>query len=233
VKNNLDRGNKLLGKLPERDNQLLSPGLEEIKLNFGDVLYEVNAPIDHTYFVTQGTLSAVVVMEDGKMIEVATIGNEGAVGLPGASEVNLSANRVFAQIPGKALRIETAALREVVAESPTLAKLIGRYHAAFLYQASRSVACNGLHTVQQRCARWLLMTHDRVMTDEFMLTHEILAVMLGVRRATVTDVLQPLQQQGIVGGGRGKITIVNRARLEKISCECYRAVTAEYEKLLA
>jgi CRP-like cAMP-binding protein len=224
--------NQILSRIPASDLANLAGHLKPVRFDSGAVLYEAGAPVEYSYFPTHGTLSAVVVMDDGRMIEVATIGNEGAVGLPAPLLAGKSPNRVFVQVPGDGLRIETHILERELTRSAALQQLLTHYQTAFLYQISQSVACNGLHALRERCCRWLLMTHDRAGQDEIRLTHEFLAVMLGVRRPSVTETLQELQEKGLISYGRGSINIVNRPGLESESCECYRAVTAEYAKLL-
>ncbi|WP_425617206.1 Crp/Fnr family transcriptional regulator [Anatilimnocola sp. NA78] len=225
-------GNQILARLPKVELDRLRPYLTSIKFDSGLVLYEAHAPYEYSYFPNRGTLSAVVVMLDGSMIEVATIGSEGMVGLPNLSNAGSSPNRVFVQVPGEGWRIDTKVLLREAQPGSVLQDLMMRYHAAFLFQISQSVACNGLHPLLERCCRWLLMTHDRAEGDEFQLTHEFLAAMLGVRRSSVTETLQIMQEKGLISGARGKITIVDRKGLEAGSCECYRAVTDEYAKLL-
>jgi CRP-like cAMP-binding protein len=199
----------------------------------GQVLYETYGQIDEIYFPINCVLSAVTVMLDGSAIEVATVGNEGVSGLPAFSHVTTSSpHRVFAQVAGTALRTEAAAIERANGAHPKLRETIARYQQAFTFQVSQGVACNGLHVIIERCCRWLLMTHDRVDGDELALTHEFLSYMLGVRRSSVTEVLQSLQQQGLIRYGKGKITLLNRERLEELACECYQRVKEEYERLL-
>lgn len=224
--------NKILSRLASADLARLQPHLKPVRFDSGMVLYEAGADIDFGYFPQHGTLSAVVVMRDGRMIEVATIGNEGAIGLPRPLLAGKSPNRVFVQVPGDGLKIEAELLERETQRNPALQLLLSRYQSAFQFQTAQSVACNGLHALRERCCRWLLMTHDRAGGDEIKLTHEFLAVMLGVRRPSVTETLQELQEQGLLTYNRGAITIVNRAAMESQSCECYRVVTEEYAKLL-
>lgn len=166
------------------------------------------------------------------MIEVATIGREGGAGLPTFVKSQASPHRVFCQVPGEVLRIELELLQKAAQQEGPLRSLLFSYQAAFLFQISQSVACNGTHVLEERCCRWLLMTHDRVDGDEIELTHEFLAAMLGVRRSSVTETLQALKAKGLIDYGRGKITILDRAAMEEGSCECYRAVIDEYDRLL-
>jgi CRP-like cAMP-binding protein len=225
-------GNRLLARLPVQEVRRLLPGLRAVPLEFGHVLYQPRSPIDHAYFPVEGVVSQVAVMEDGASIELATIGNEGMIGLPICFGVNSPAARSVVQVGGRALRMRAAALKEETSREGPLRRLLLRYGAAFLTQVSQSVACNGLHTVPRRCCRWLLMTHDRMQSDEFPLTHEFLAQMLGVQRSSLSEVLRPLQEAGLLRYRRGRVAIRDRAGLEAASCECYRAVKEEYDRLL-
>jgi CRP-like cAMP-binding protein len=224
--------NVILSQLPSAESAKLAALSKPVTFEQGAILYEAGAPIEWSYFPHHGTLSSVVVMLDGRMIETATVGNEGLVGLPRPFMSDRSPNRVIVQIPGNGLRIETRLLEREIERSATLQRLFIRYQSAYFCQVSQSVACNGLHTLHERSCRWLLMTHDRSGNHEVKLTHEFLAVMLGVRRASVSETLQELQESGLVTYSRGSITILNRAGLEKQSCECYHRVAAEYATLL-
>src|SRR4051812_35864284 len=226
------RGNRLLARLPEAEYRRLLPHLKSVQLAFKQVLYEPRSSIDYAYFPTGAVTSALTVMQDGSAIEVATVGDEGLVGHSAANGGKTSPNKVIVQIGDGGLRIEARALREEVARGAPLRELLTDYHAAFMAQVSQSVACNGLHRLEQRCGRWLLMTRDRVHSDDLRLTHEFLGIMLGARRASVTDVLGPLQEAGLVRSHRGRISILDRAGLEARTCECYRAVKDEYDRLL-
>jgi CRP-like cAMP-binding protein len=195
-------------------------------------LYTARSPIEYAYFPYSGTLSAIMIMGDGRAIEVATIGNEGMVGLGAIFGAGPSLNDVIVQVRGEGLRLDVAVLKAEIEKDGPVRDVLTRYHSAYQAQASFSVACNGLHTVQQRCCRWVLMTHDRVGSDSVALTHEFLAIMLGVRRPSVTEVLNPLQRKGLIHNGRGVIRILDRAGLEAVACECYRRVREEYDRLL-
>ncbi len=196
------------------------------------VVHEARSAIDFVYFPHDCVLSAVTMMEDGNGIEVGTIGNEGAAGLTAFMGPSIAPHRVLAQVPGDGTRIAAEALLEESRSNPRLYDLLLRHHHAFLTQICQSVACNGLHTLFQRCCRWLLMTHDRVEWDELPLTHEFLSFMLAVRRSGVTETLHSLQEQGLISNSRGTITIANRPGLEAAACECYRIVVEEYQRLL-
>jgi CRP-like cAMP-binding protein len=226
------RGNRLLAKLPEADYRSLLPFLKPVKLAFDQVLYESRGPIEYAYFPTGAVTSSLTVMQDGNAIEVATVGNEGIVGYTAAAGGTTSPNRVIVQIGDGGLRVGASALRDAVASGGPLRDLLTAYNLAFLTQVSQSVACNGLHRLEQRCCRWLLMTRDRVASDDMRLTHEYLAIMLGARRASVTETLGPLQEANLVRSHRGKISILDREGLEARSCECYRIVRDEYDRLL-
>jgi CRP-like cAMP-binding protein len=223
--------NRFLGRLPEGTYNRLKPLLEPVSLSSGQILYEARGLIEYAYFPMGAVLSALTVMQDGNAIEVATIGNEGMVGHYGFGGMR-SPHRMIVQVDDGGLRILTRLLEREAANDDRLRELLTAYHVAFVSQVSQSVACNGLHRLVQRCCRWLLMTRDRVGSDELRLTHEYLALMLGARRASVTDVLRPLQTDGLVRSHRGQITILDRAGLEARSCECYSVVRDEYDRLL-
>lgn len=225
-------GNRLLANLPNDEFERLREFLEPVALDFERVVYEFGASIDSAYFPVSAVFSALTVMEDGTAIEVANVGNEGLVGHLAATVAVTSVNKVIVQIGGGAWRIDSRTLRAEVARSGALRELSNRYHAAFLSQVSQSVACNGLHRLEQRCCRWLLATQDRVGSDDLKLTHEFLAIMLGARRASVTEVLRPLQEADLVRSHRGRIIVLNRVGLEQRACECYRAVKNEYGRLI-
>ncbi len=224
-------GNRLLARLPPEDYLRILPRLQLVPLALKHVLYEARSPIDYAYFPNRGVVSALTVMEDGRAIEVTTIGDEGMVGLPLFVGAKTIANRVIVQVPGEALRMPEATLRDEVRRDSPLRRLLILYHTAFLAEVSQAVACNGLHSVYQRCCRWLLMTHDRAHSDVFPMTHEFLAEMLGVRRSTVSEVLEPFQQKGLIRYSRGKITVLDRDGLMAGCCECYRTINEEFVRL--
>ena len=224
--------NHLLARLPADDYARLLPHLAPVALELNQSIYEVGGAIDYAYFPTRGVISAVATTEDGNAIEIATIGNEGMAGLPCAHRAGMFADPTFRPGGGRGLAHfgrntppRNAARRPRAQNSASLP-------SAFMVQLSQSVACNGLHTIQQRCCRWLLITHDRVQNDVLPLTHELLAIMLGVRRPGITVVLQSLQVRGYVEYSRGKIEVRDRQGLESASCECYRVVKMHHERLL-
>jgi CRP-like cAMP-binding protein len=226
-------GNRLLGRLPATDYERLRPHLKPVTLDLKQVLYPPRALMDFVYFPNRAVISILTVMEDGTAIEVAAIGNEGMVGLPVVLGVPTTPYQFIVQIGGEALRMRAQALYEQLGRNDSLRRLLALYHYFHLTQVSQGVACNGLHTVQQRCCRWLLTTSDQVQSRELPITHESLAQMLGVRRASVTEVLRPLQQQALIRTRRGSITIVNRKGVQAASCECYRRIHEEYKRLFA
>ncbi|QDV35036.1 Crp/Fnr family transcriptional regulator [Tautonia plasticadhaerens] len=223
--------NRLLARLPRDEYRRLLPLLQPVTLKVDQVLYEPRGPIDYAYFPSGAALSALTVMRDGNAIEVATIGNEGLVGHDGFGG-KTSPHRVVVQVADGADRIASRALHEESARDGPLKDLLSAYRIAFMVQVSQSVACNGLHRLEQRCCRWLLMTRDRVGSDDLRLSHEFLAMMLGARRASVTEALRPLQEAGLVKSHRGRITILDVEAMEDRSCECYAVVRDEYDRLL-
>jgi CRP-like cAMP-binding protein len=224
--------NRLLARLSAEDLQRIQPDLQPVKWEQGQILYEADRPVEFVYFVDQGMISVVSIMEDGASIEVATVGNEGLIGWPAVLGAASMPYRYNVQVEGRGRRMSVAALSRAIWQEPTLRGLLYKYHAAFLTQVMQGVACNGLHSVEQRCCRWLLSTQDRTGTPELEITHDFLAQMLGVRRASVSDVLRPLQDEGMIRASRGKVTIIDAKRLTSASCECYRVIRDEYQKLL-
>jgi CRP-like cAMP-binding protein len=222
--------NRLLTRLPEAEYRRLLPFLEPVELKPDSVLYEAGGAIDYAYFPAGAVVSALVVMQDGNLIEVATVGHEGLIGHYGFGG-KTSPHKVIVQLGDGGHRIASRALHEEAAKDGPLKDLLSAYHIAFMGQVSQSVACNGLHRLEQRCCRWLLMTRDRVGSDDLRLTHEFLAIMLGARRASITEALRPLQEEGLVKSHRGRIAILDGAGLEARSCECYFAVRDEYDRL--
>ena len=225
--------NTILAKLSHGCLAELRPHLESVDLAVRKVIYEPNQRVRDVYFVEVGMISVVSTMKDGAMIEVGTIGREGMVGgflLLGTESVPY---QYFVQIAGHGHRMDAKELKSLAGRNGEFRDLILRYQAAFQTQAMQGAACNGLHSIPQRCCRWILMSQDRVDADAVPLTHEFLGLMLGVRRASVTDVLRPLQDRGWIQSKRGEITVLNRKGLESGSCECYRIIIDQYKQLLA
>jgi CRP-like cAMP-binding protein len=224
--------NQILALLPAEEYQRLRSSLVPVDLPQGQILYEAGATFEHVYFIDRGMISVVSIMEDGSSIEVGTIGNEGLGGLSVILGVNQLPYRHIMQVAGRARRMSVSALTAELKHDRPLRQLLYRYHAAFITQVMQGTACNGLHSIGQRCCRWLLTTQDRVGSHELEITHEFLAQMLGVRRATVSDVLRPLQDEGLIQARRGKVTILDTERLAAASCECYHVIRGEYQRLL-
>ncbi len=224
--------NKILAALPREEYERLVPNLETISLSFKQLIYQPNEPIEYVSFINRGVISVLNVMQDGGALEVATVGNEGMVGIP----VLLGADQVpaetFVQVPGEALRMKVDVFKSEVSPSSPLHTRLLRYTQTLINQIAQSAACNRLHSVEQRTCRWLLMTQDRVDSDEFPMTQEFLALMLGVRRASVSEVAATVQKAGLIRYHRGKVTVLDRKGLEATSCECYEVVNKEYNRLL-
>jgi CRP-like cAMP-binding protein len=223
--------NRLLVALPRDEYEHLLPHLEKVSLPLREILYDANEPIAHVFFPLVGVVSLVIM--DGRFtLEVGIIGNEGMVGTPVFLESDRSPTRAIAQIPGEAMRMEIKAFQKEMKRHGTLFGLVQRHTQAMINQISQSIVCNRRHSVEKRMCRWLLMSHDRVGTDEFPLTHEFLAQMLGVCRPTVTAVAGTLQKAGLITYHRGRITVIDRKRLEAACCECYKVVSKELDRLL-
>ncbi len=224
-------GNRLLDALPEGELERLRPDLEVVELGVKELLVGAGEPIGYVWFPIDGVCSVVATMEDGQVVEVGTVGNEGMVGLPvflGRESVPLD---TFCQVPGRAVRMRSEVLRTEVGPGDKLHGLLRRFTEATFVFAAQSSACNRLHPVGQRCARWLLHTHDRVGGDEFPLTQEFLAQMLGVRRASVSGVAGDFQGAGLIYYARGTVGVLDRIGLEGRSCGCYRVIREEFDRL--
>ncbi|HEV2562661.1 MAG TPA: Crp/Fnr family transcriptional regulator [Rhizomicrobium sp.] len=224
--------NRLLASLPQQDYERLQVHLEPTELAYRRVLYRANKPIEHVYFVETGVASLVSTMKNGDASEVGTIGNEGIVGLPVVFGDKQAPTQVYMQVPGTGLQMKAALFREILRQNPAMLMSMLRYAHAFFNQVAQSAACAHHHLLEQRCCRWLLMTRDRMQTDEFLLTQEFLAMMLGVRRAGVTVAAQSLQRAGLIEYSRGHVAILDRAGLRKRSCECYEITKKEFDRLL-
>jgi CRP-like cAMP-binding protein len=227
--------NGLLATLPPVAMRLLSPHLERVPVPFRKVLVQEGQLPRHVYFPLTGVMSMVVVMKDSDdVVEIATIGNEGLVGAPIVLGTLAMNHRVFCQVgPGEALRLESKIFAEALEQSAVIRLMCNRYIQAMMVMMGQGVACNRVHPVEQRCARWILMTADRAPSNRFNLTQEFLAQMLGVRRATVTVAAGMLQQAGIIRYRRGIIEVADRPQLEAACCECYGVIKSEFARLLS
>jgi CRP-like cAMP-binding protein len=224
--------NRLLDLLPRADTERLRPHLETVSISVKHVIYEPNGPIAHVYFPTSCVISLVTYLVDGSSVEMATIGLEGMVGLPIFLGADTMPSRAFGQVPGDALRITAAAFTAEVNRNGPMVRVLNRYTQALFNQVAQTTACNRVHLVEQRCARWLLQTHDRVGSDQFLLTQEFLAQMLGVRRSGVSAAAGLLQKAGLIRYARGRITVLDRPGLESAACECYGVIKREFDRLL-
>jgi CRP-like cAMP-binding protein len=224
--------NRLLELLPASDFERLRPHLEHVPLDYKFELYRAGQPIPFVYFPVTGVASIVNTMRDGSAAEVGTVGNEGIVGLPIILGDTVAPNDVYVQVPGTGLRMQASLLREALAGSSTMRTVMLHYVHALFNQIAQSAACNSFHTVEQRCCRWLLMTHDRVQSDEFTLTQEFLGMMLGVRRTSITLAANQLKRQQFIKYSRGHVKILDRPGLERTSCECYAVSKREFDRLL-
>ncbi|HEY6230967.1 MAG TPA: Crp/Fnr family transcriptional regulator [Pyrinomonadaceae bacterium] len=219
--------NRLLAALPEVVYQRLSPHFEAITLEHGAVLYEMEAPIDYFYFPFDAVISLVTQMEDGRIVEVGLVGNEGMTGLAALFGQKVSAERALVQIPNGGTRVKTAVILDEFKQQGELHDACLTYANFFMRQVTQTAACNASHTVEERLARWLLMCRERARGDELNLTQEFIAEMLGTRRATVNVAAVTLQTAGFIKYNRGRIKIIDLAGLEGFACECYEAVKTE------
>ena len=226
------RTSRLLSLLSDDDYERLRPHLSHVVFDYRKSLYEASRPIDHVYFPIDGVASLVLTTAEGASAEVGTIGNEGLVGLPICLGDRDAPSSVYVQVPGTALAMEAHVFRGELERSPALKLIMLRYTHAFFNQVAQSAACAHLHRVEQRCCRWLLMTRDRMPSGDFLLTHEFLGMMLGVRRTTVTDVMGSLQKAGLIRYRRGHVTILNQVALHRRTCECYDVSKLEFDRLL-
>jgi CRP-like cAMP-binding protein len=218
-------GNRILASLPPDELAVVRQNLTSVALASGQMLYPQRGVIEWVYFPDTSVVSLLSRMDDAAVVEVGTIGNEGGVGLSLFLGVSVSVPETIAQIPGDAQRMPADAFQSSVHELPRFRDVVARCTHAFMTQVSQTAACNRLHGIEQRCARWLLLTHDRVGgADTFPLTHQFLSFMLGVRRAGVTEALGALARSALITSGSGHITILDRQGLEAASCECYAIV---------
>lgn len=227
------RANRLLAALSEREFSVLAPHLEPVVLARGKVLFEPGDDVVTTYFPCHRAMaSLMIVTRDGREVEAATIGREGAVGGIVSEGHKPAFGRAVVQIGGAAFAVSTSHLEAAKIGSPRFGDLFSRYADALLAQMMQSVACNALHRAEERCARWLLATHDRAADNIIHLTQESLAEMLGVQRTTVNAVTGDLQSRGLIRTHRGRVEVIDRRGLERAACECYRAVEDHFAMLL-
>lgn len=224
--------NRLLAALPAGDFALIRPHLEPISLGQRDVIIQAHTPIEHVYFLEAGVTSIVTRTERDRRIEIGLVGREGFAGVPVLLGADRTPHETFMQVGGGALRIEADAFRHALEQGLALQRLLLRFVQVFHLQTAQTAACNGSHPVGRRLARWLLMCHDRLDGDELPLTHEFIAVMLGVRRPGVTEALQMLETEQAIRAERRNIIVLYRRKLEEIAGDGYGGPEAEYERLI-
>jgi CRP-like cAMP-binding protein len=226
------RENQLLSVLPSDAWQRLVPHLELVRLRLGDVVYECGGKLSHAYFPTSSIVSLLYVLEDGASAEIAVVGNDGMLGVALFMGGETMPNRAVVQSEGYAYRLRSQLLKNEFNRFGSMERLLLRYTQSLLTQMAQTAVCNRHHTVQQQLCRWLLVTLDRLPSNELLMTQELIANMLGVRREGVTEAAGKLQRRGLIKYSRGHITVVDRPRLEEAACECYRVVKREYDRLL-
>jgi CRP-like cAMP-binding protein len=223
--------NRILAALPASERQQLFEVVRTVSLPVKTVLFEPGATVDAVHFPTDGVISLVTPLHDGAIVEVATIGNEGIVGVPLVPMGGLAV-RAISQVAGHSLRMDARTFLEWEDRSHAFQTLVESYTQALFGQISQAAACNRLHSSEERLSRWLLMSHDRVGSDEFMITQEFLGQMLAARRSTVSVSAGILQRAGLIHYVRGHVTIVDRHGLEAVACECYAVIKAELERVV-
>jgi CRP-like cAMP-binding protein len=224
--------NRILARLSAEEYASIAPRLELVRTQLKEVLYERGRPISYVYFPCSSAHSNLIMLENGSAVEVGTVGNEGLSGVELLIGASTAIETGVCQVAGTSLRMSAHDFRAAVKGKTALRLLAERYFHGYLSQVSQSVACNRMHTIVQRFARWLLIMHDRVRGEEFSLTQEFLATMLGVHRPSVSMVAGEFQKAGLIEYTRGQMKIVDRTMLEQMSCECYGIVRAEFEKAL-
>jgi CRP-like cAMP-binding protein len=223
--------NRLLAALPVAERLRLGSELRLVELGMREQIYDTGEAITQVYFPVNSVLSVVTAVEDDVAVEVAMVGLEGMAGLPEFLGGATSPHRCFCQVPGQALRLDTVTLRRFLAGDGALHDLLHRYTEAVMVFLAQNIACNRLHSTEERTARWLAQTDDRVGSDSFQITQDFLAQMLGVRRATVSESARTLHQAGLIRYSRGRITVVDRDGLQAAACQCYLTIRHEFDKL--
>jgi CRP-like cAMP-binding protein len=225
--------NYLLSALPSEEYERLLPAQRRVTLSLGEVIYESRTSLEHVYFPTSCVVSLLYTMEDGSTAEMGLVGNDGIVGIALFLGGDTTPNRAVVQIAGQAYKMNAKVLREEFARGGRFQQLLLRYTQALITQISQTAVCNRLHSVEQRLCRWLLLSHDRVASDELPMTQEFIANMLGGRRESVTISAARLQAAGLIHYSRGHIKILDRKGLEAQVCECYQIVKTELDRLLS
>ena len=226
------RGNRLLDHLSPENSAALYAASEHAYMHEGAALVDPERPVEHVFFPLTCVLSTLSVLPDRSAVETAVTGNEGVAPIAAFHGVESVAEHIIVQVPGEGLRVPIAVFRKVVAQDPAFQRVLHRYSVALFTFAAQASGCNRQHAVVQRCARWLLQTHDRVPTDDFHLTHLFLSQMMGVRRSSVTVAAEALRSAGAISYTRGTVRIVDRDALEARACPCYAVVRATFDRLL-
>jgi CRP-like cAMP-binding protein len=224
--------NAILARLPASELDHLAPHLEVVEVDLRQTVYAAGGPITHVYFPLDSVFSVVAAADEGVVIEVATMGREAMVGLPLFLGAATSPHAAFCQIPGSAVRLRAPHLKEALRRDGHLHAALNRLTQATMVQIAQNVVCNATHSAEQRAARWLLTTQDRVGRSTFPLTQQFLSQMLALRRPTVSEIASRLQQQGLIRYSRGELTILDRRRLLRAGCPCYAIVKAEFDALI-
>jgi CRP-like cAMP-binding protein len=223
--------NSVLASIPSREYKRVRDQLESVHLKFGQVLYKPDITIKHVYFPVNCLISLLTTVDKRRSLEVGMVGNEGMAGMPFILGIGVSGVRAIVQGEGSALRMASAPFRIEFNRNPPLQEALFRYTYALMAQISQTAACNRFHEAEARLSRWLLMTRDRVGSDEFLLTHEFLAHMLGLRREGVTQAASALKQRELINYARGKIQILDVRGLKKSSCSCYQTVKTVFDRV--
>ncbi len=232
ISTELQIANKILAALPPEEFEPLADKLKPVPLVLGEILYMPEQQIEYVYFVNSGVVSLLAALENGATVEAGVIGPEGMAGISVILGANSTANQALVQAEGQALRISSKDIQAQFRKGGQLRDLLLRYTHTLFTQVAQTAACNRLHSIEQRLARWLLLTQDRVGSNDFVLTQDFLSRMLGVRRAGVSVAANTLRQAGLIDYHRGTMIILDRAGLENYSCECYGIVRNEYNRYL-
>jgi CRP-like cAMP-binding protein len=224
--------NRILTSLSRETLDRLLAHLEQVDLTLGMILFNPFEPIRYVYFPQRATVSLVNILEDGSTVEVAVVGSEGMIGLPLFLGTEISPQQAIVQVADGGLRMKARDFKDLIGQNDQLKTILLRYTQALMTQIAQTATCNRLHTIEERLARWLLLTQDRMEAETFNLTQEFIATMLGSRRAGVTVAAGALQRAGLIKYRRGEITVVDREGLEDASCECYKIVKNEFNRLL-
>jgi len=226
------RQNHLLGALPDDEFARIASQLEFVQMPLGTVLYESGDKMSHVYFPTTAIVSLLYIMENGGTAEIGIAGNNGLIGMALYMGGETTSSRAVVQRAGEAVRLKAADVRAEFARGGLFQNLLLRYTQSLMTQISQTAVCNRLHNIQQQLCRWLLINHDQLPADKLVMTHDLIANMLGVRREGVTQAAGSLQEMGVIKYSRGTITILDRKGIERIACECYQVVSDEYDRLL-